>query len=92
MTNKTAERYMKLATNKDKLHAKLQELSNKAEDKFEMLSNLSLAQAERLITERNTGGGGSDNVSDRYDNAEKALMKRLSELSTDVAEAAELVT
>jgi hypothetical protein len=88
MTNKTAERYMKLATNKDKLHAKLQELSNKAEDKFEMLSNLSLAQAERLITERNTGGGGSDNVSDRYDNAEKALMKRLSELSTDVAEAA----
>jgi hypothetical protein len=88
MTNKTAERYMKLATNKDKLHAKLRELDQKGEDKFEIISNLSLAQAERLITEPKSGGGDGDNVSDRYDIAEDKLIDRLEAFSADVAEAA----
>ena len=88
MTNKTAERYMKLATNKDKLHAKLQELSKKAGDKFEIISNLSLAQAERLITEPKSGRGNGDNISNAYDRAEEKLMERLGTLPADVAEAA----
>jgi hypothetical protein len=86
MTSKTAERYMKLATNKDKLNAKLRE--QKGEDKFEMLSNLSLAQAERLITEPKSGSGDGDNVSDAYDRAEDKLIDRLEALSAEVAEAA----
>ena len=52
MTNKTAERYMKLAKNKAKLLAELQKGAAEADDKFEMISNLSLAQAERLIAGR----------------------------------------
>jgi hypothetical protein len=88
MSNKNAERYMALATGKDKLLRKLQELSAEATDKFDMLSNLSLAQAQRLIKDEDGSGGGSDNVSDAYDNAEKALVKKLQALIPDVAEAA----
>src|SRR6185312_3760605 len=88
MTDKTAERYMKLAANEDKLLAKLRELSAEG-DKFETISNLSLAQAERLITERNAeGGGNGDNVSDAYDRAQDKLMEKLDALSAEVAEAA----
>jgi hypothetical protein len=88
MSNKTAERYMALATGKDKLNAKLRELSTKGDDKFETISNLSLVQAERLIAEPQSGGGDGDNLSDAYDNAEKALVKKLKALPSDVAEAA----
>jgi hypothetical protein len=89
MTNKTAERYMALATGKDALNAKLQELSRDADDKFEMLSNLSLAAAERLISKKpESGDGGGDNVSDAYDRAEDKLIDKLKSLRSDVAEAA----
>jgi hypothetical protein len=86
MSNKNAERYMALATGKDKLMRKLQELSAEATDKFDMLSNLSLAQAHRLIEDKS--GGSEGNASDAYDNAEKALLKKLGALRSDVAEAA----
>jgi hypothetical protein len=86
MSNKNAERYMKLATGKDKLLRKLQECRDQATDKFDMLSNLSLAQAQRLIDDQR--GGGDGNASDAYDNAEKLLMKKLDGLSGEVAEAA----
>jgi hypothetical protein len=77
---------MKLATGKDKLLRKLQECRDQATDKFDMLSNLSLAQAQRLIDDQR--GGGDGNASDAYDNAEKLLMKKLDGLSGEVAEAA----
>jgi Protein of unknown function (DUF3102) len=86
MTNKTAERYMNLATNKDKLLAKLREKGREG-DEFEMLSNLSLAQCERLITEPNSSSGG-DNASDAYDRAEKKLIEKLNGFSLGAAEAA----
>lgn len=88
MSNKTAERYMKLANDKNKLMAKLQEAAAKADDKFEIISNLSLAQAERLIdgTGAKTSNGATD--SDAYDRAEKSLIKKLEKLSAEVAEAA----
>lgn len=86
MSNKTAERYMKLASNKTKLMTKLQEATAKADDKFEMISNLSLAQAERLISGEGAAGGG--NPSDAYDKAEGKLIEKLEELSAEVAEAA----
>jgi hypothetical protein len=88
MTNKTAERYMNLATNKDKLMAKLRELAREGEDEFETISNLSLAQAERLITGKSGGGGKGDNVSGAYDRAQDKLLEKLDALSAEVAEAA----
>ncbi len=87
MTNKTGQRYMNLASTKDVLMAKLRELVTTTEDEFEMLSNLSLAQAERLIA----GEGSKGKVptpSDLYDNAEGNLIKKLADLRVDVAEAA----
>ena len=87
MSNKTAERYMKFATNKTKLMAKLAEAAAKADDKFEMISNLSLAQAERLIS-GNAGNAKDSNPSDAYDKAEGKLIEKLEELSAEVAEAA----
>jgi hypothetical protein len=86
MTNKTAERYMKLATKKTALMAELQKRAAEADDKFEMISNLSLAQAERLISGESSGGGS--NPSDAYDKAEARLVKQLEGLSADVAEGA----
>ena len=88
MTNKTAQRYMKLATNKTVLMAKIAEAAAKADDKFEIISNLSLAQAERLIdgSEPKASNGATD--SDAYDRAEKSLIKKLEKLSAEVAEAA----
>jgi hypothetical protein len=88
MTNKTAKRYMNLATGEDKLMAKLDELARDAKDKFEMLSNLSLAQAERLSAEPRNNSGDGDNSSDLYDRAEDKLVERLKKFSPDVAEAA----
>jgi hypothetical protein len=90
MSNKNAERYMKLATGKDKLLRKLQECRDQATDKFDMLSNLSLAQAQRLIDDQR--GGGDGKASDAYDNAEKLLMKKLDGLSGEVVEAAARLT
>lgn len=60
LTDKTAERYMKLAGN----HAKLK-------DKIETISNLTLKEAERLIDgEGGSGGGGSTSTPfDRFDKA-----------------------
>jgi DUF3102 family protein len=90
MTDKTAERYMKLATDKDKLSAKLRELKQPGDDEFEMLSNLSLAKAERLISENSGSGGtgGGDNASDAYDRAQDKLLKTLEAFSVASAEAA----
>jgi Protein of unknown function (DUF3102) len=87
MSDKTAERYMKLATNKAVLMTKLAEAAANADDNFEIISNLSLAQAERLIS-GNAKGGGGGNPSDDYDRAEKSLIKKLEKLSPDVVEAA----
>jgi len=53
MSDKTAERYMHLAENKEKLKTELA-----ASGKIESISNLSLARAERLITGSVGGGGG----------------------------------
>lgn len=87
MSNKTAERYMQLASNKDKLIAKLRERAAEAGDKFEMISNLSLARAERLIS-GNAGNAKDSNPSDAYDKAEGKLIEKLEELAAEVAEAA----
>jgi len=50
LSDKTAERYMKFAENKSKLMT-----ANK--DKFETISNLTLAEAERLIDGNGSGSG-----------------------------------
>lgn len=85
MSNKTAERYMNLAENRSTLEAKLKELG----DKFESISNLSLARAERLIDGKaGGGGGGGGNNSDKYDDVEKKLLKKFSDIAEpDTAEA-----
>jgi hypothetical protein len=83
ITNKTAERYMNLATNKAALKTKLEELG----DKFESISNLSLARAERLIR-GGGGGGGGGGGSEKYDAVQKKFLKKLSdEPNADNAEA-----
>lgn len=83
ITDKTAERYMNLANNKEKLYAALKELG----DKFESISNLSLARAERLI-EGGRGSGGGGGGSEKYDAVQKKLLKKLSdEPNADNAEA-----
>jgi hypothetical protein len=77
MSDKTAERYMKLAENK----AKLSEIKK---EKFDTMSNLTLNEAIRII-DGNGGSGG--NASDTYDKVEVRLIKKLQKLSS--AEAAE---
>jgi hypothetical protein len=80
--DKTAERYMKFAENKDKLRSMEQ-------IKFETISNLTLNAAERLIDgtgSRSGSGGGS--TSDAYDRAQKTLLAKLSAMNPETAEAA----
>jgi hypothetical protein len=58
ISDKTAERYMKLATNQAKL-----------KDKFETISNLTLNAAEQLIDGEDRGGGSKKTPLDRIENA-----------------------
>ena len=84
-TDKTAERYMKFARNKDKLRSM-------EKVKFETISNLTLNAAERLIDGTGSSGSGSGSgggsASDAYDKAQKTLLAKLSVMDPTTAEAA----
>jgi Protein of unknown function (DUF3102) len=81
-TDKTAERYMKFAKNKTKLMAM-------EKVKFETISNLTLNAAERLIDGTGSGSGsGGGNPNDAYDKVQERLLKKLSSMDPNTAEAA----
>jgi hypothetical protein len=94
-SDKTAQRYMKLAENKHKIGAP---------DKFETISNLTLNEAERLIDAEATGTttpsttgsttnnkgkkGIPKNTSDTYDKVQEKLIEKLKSLGLNEAETA----
>ena len=77
LSQRTAQRYMKLADDKPKLDQKLKE-----EGKSATVAYLTLNQALKLLK-------SPPNPSDLYDKAERALLKKLKDFSNqDAAEAA----
>jgi hypothetical protein len=76
LSERTAQRYMKLANGKSKLEQKLRE------DKSVTMADLSLAEALRLIRD---GDGGADETGDlgKYEKAQSTLIKKLRKLPID---------
>lgn len=81
---RTAQRYMKLAANKEKLNNKIKSdtMSDFADD--EVAPDFTLASAFKLI---NDSGGGDGNPNIAYERAEKALINKLNKLDLSTAEA-----
>ena len=78
LSERTAQRYMKLANGQGKLEQIMK-------DKSAIVADLTLAEAERLLADdgkgKGGGGGGKDTPpSVAYDNAEKSLLKKLKAL------------
>ena len=80
---RTAQRYMRLAKNKEELKA----LSNPTR-----LSDLSLSKAYRLLVGEPSKRKGGGNDSDRYDKWQEKLIESLKKLDAATAEAAAVKT
>jgi hypothetical protein len=80
LEKRTAQRYMKLATNKAKVNAWLQGLS------VDEVRDVSLNKALAVASDKAGGGGGSKTVMQRYTSAEETLIKKLKELELSDAE------
>ena len=88
LKERTAQRYMKLADNKEKLMEKVRTATRGS--KSVTMSDLSISDALKLVNgqslkERGCGGG---NPSDKYDKIEEKLIDKLNKMQTDEAEAA----
>jgi Protein of unknown function (DUF3102) len=76
LSDRTAQRYMKVAEGRPKIEAKLKE-------KSATVADLTLRQAEGLLSS-NSGNDISPSVA--YDNAEKSLLKKLKALPIEEAD------
>jgi hypothetical protein len=83
---RTAQRYMKLAENENKLRDKINSDTMSDFGDKDIPSDFTLASAFKLI-EKGSGGGG-DTPSGAYEKVEQRLIKKLKELDVDTAEAA----
>jgi hypothetical protein len=87
LSERTAQRYMDLATNRQKLEQKLRE-KDKSATVADLLAGCSLNTAMALLKDHNPQSGRSGNASDAYDTAEKTLLKKLVKLAAPEADAA----
>jgi Protein of unknown function (DUF3102) len=78
LSERTAQRYMKIAEGRAKIEAKLKE-------KSATVADLTLRQAEGLLSSSNSGSDVTP-PSVAYDNAEKSLLKKLKALPIEEAD------
>ena len=85
LKERTAQRYMKLATKKELLKRKM---------KSDSMTDLTITAALELLADGGSSGGGKghSNASDAYDNLAARLIKKLKSLPPDEADAAATAT